>query len=98
MGRGKTMRDHLLDTLKNLLEAELKEFKSKLTDIKLVKGYHSHIPRGDLEKAEPVELTELLISHYGGHNAVRVTTMVLEAINQRDLTERLRRATVAGQE
>ncbi|XP_043373185.1 uncharacterized protein LOC119856505 isoform X7 [Dermochelys coriacea] len=97
-GTGKTMRDHLLDTLKNLREAELKEFKSKLTDIKLEKKYHNHIPRCDLENAEPVEITELLISHYREHCAVEVTTMVLEAINQRDLAERLRRATMAGQE
>uniref|UniRef100_A0A8C0ITA3 Pyrin domain-containing protein n=3 Tax=Chelonoidis abingdonii TaxID=106734 RepID=A0A8C0ITA3_CHEAB len=94
---GKTMRDHLLDTLKNLQEAEMKEFKSKLTDIKLETGYN-HIPRCHLEKAEPVELTKLLISHYRVHYAVQVTTMVLEAINQRDLAERLRRATMAGQE
>uniref|UniRef100_A0A674IT26 Pyrin domain-containing protein n=1 Tax=Terrapene triunguis TaxID=2587831 RepID=A0A674IT26_9SAUR len=92
------IKNHLLDTLKNLLEAEMKEFKSKLTDIKLEKGYHSHVPRCDLEKADAVELTELLISHYGEHYAVRVTTMVLDAINQRDRAERLRRATVAGQE
>ncbi|XP_050812690.1 uncharacterized protein LOC127052759 [Gopherus flavomarginatus] len=96
-GLGKTKRDHLLDTLKNLRKAEMKEFKSKLTDIRLKEGY-CHIPRCDLQKAEPVELTELLISHYRVHYAVQVTTMVLEAINQRDLAERLRRATMAGQE
>uniref|UniRef100_A0A452HV92 Uncharacterized protein n=2 Tax=Gopherus TaxID=38771 RepID=A0A452HV92_9SAUR len=96
-GMGKTKRDHLLDTLKNLQKAEMKAFKSKLTDIRLKEGY-CHIPRCDLEKAEPVELTELLISHYRVHYAVQVTTMVLEAINQRDLAERLRRATMAGQE
>ncbi|XP_039375134.1 pyrin-like [Mauremys reevesii] len=97
-GTRKTMSDHLLDTLKNLQEVGMKEFKSKLTDINLEKGYQSHIPRCDLEKAGPVELTELLIRYYTENYGVEVTTMVLEAINQRALAERLRRATVAGQE
>ncbi|KAH1171619.1 hypothetical protein KIL84_007237 [Mauremys mutica] len=90
-GTGKTMRDHLLDTLKNLRKGELKEFKSKLTDIELEEGY-DHIPRGHLESTEPVEILDLLVKHYGNDYAVKVTMMVLEAINQRALAERLRSA------
>ncbi|XP_043404920.1 uncharacterized protein LOC102932174 [Chelonia mydas] len=96
-GTGKTMRDRLLDTLKNLRKGELKEFKSKLTDIELEEGY-THIHQCDLEKAEPVEITDLLIRRYKEHYGVKVTLMVLNAINQRDLAERLRRATRASQE
>ncbi|CAM4563521.1 unnamed protein product [Lepidochelys olivacea] len=96
-GTGKTMRDHLLDILKNLRKVELKEFKSKLTDIELEEGYN-HIHQCDLEKADPVEITDLLISHYKEHYGVKVTMMVLNAINQRDLAERLHKATRAGQE
>ncbi|XP_039390007.1 apoptosis-associated speck-like protein containing a CARD [Mauremys reevesii] len=95
-GTGKTMRDHLLDTLKNLRKGELKEFKSKLTDLELEEGY-DHIPRGHLENTEPVEILDLLVKHYGNDYAVKVTTMVLEAINQRDLAERLRSAGSRGE-
>ncbi|KAG6922923.1 PYD and CARD domain containing [Chelydra serpentina] len=77
------MRDHILDTLKNLRKGELKEFKSKLTDIELEEGYNC-IHQCDLEKADPVEITDLLIHHYKEHYGVKVTTTVLDAINQRD--------------
>nr|XP_025039425.1 caspase recruitment domain-containing protein 8-like isoform X2 [Pelodiscus sinensis] len=94
-GRRKTKRDHLLGALKDLQKAELKEFKSKLTDMEL-EGHHTHIARRDLEKAGPVEITQLLIGHYTERDAVGVTMMVLDAINKRDLAEKLRRATTMG--
>ncbi|XP_075785045.1 uncharacterized protein LOC102460023 isoform X2 [Pelodiscus sinensis] len=97
-GRRKTKRDHLLATLKDLQKAELKEFKSELTDMEL-EEHHTHIPRRDLEKAGPVEITQLLIGHYTERDAAGVTVKVLDAINRRDLAEKLRRATtMAGQE
>nr|XP_006110996.1 uncharacterized protein LOC102456078 isoform X1 [Pelodiscus sinensis]XP_025037987.1 uncharacterized protein LOC102456078 isoform X2 [Pelodiscus sinensis] len=93
----KTRRDHLVETLKDLREMELKEFKSKLTDTKLQEGY-TQVPRGHLEKAESVEVAELLFRHYGQAYATKVAIQVLEAINQRQLAERLQRAAGAGWE
>uniref|UniRef100_A0A8C8SMN2 Uncharacterized protein n=1 Tax=Pelusios castaneus TaxID=367368 RepID=A0A8C8SMN2_9SAUR len=71
----KTRRDHLVDTLKNLTKIELKEFNSKLTDIELKEDY-THIPRGELERAECVEIATLLISHYGKAYGVEVAISV----------------------
>uniref|UniRef100_A0A8C8SRT2 CARD domain-containing protein n=1 Tax=Pelusios castaneus TaxID=367368 RepID=A0A8C8SRT2_9SAUR len=73
----KTRRDHLVDTLKNLTKIELKEFNSKLTDIELKEDY-THIPRGELERAECVEIATLLISHYGKAYGVEVAISVLK--------------------
>ncbi|XP_074854297.1 uncharacterized protein LOC142014919 [Carettochelys insculpta] len=92
----KTMKDHLVDTLKDLCEGELKEFKGKLTDIKLKEG-HTSIPRGELEKAVPVEIADLLVKRYGEVNGVKVTIHVLEAMSQRNLSDRLHKATGASQ-
>ncbi|XP_039389937.1 uncharacterized protein LOC120403175 isoform X2 [Mauremys reevesii] len=94
---GKTMRDLLVNTLDVLGESELKNFKHKLTDIDLKEGY-DHIPKGKLENATSLEITDLLIGHYTMDYALEVTTIVLEAINRKDLTRRLSSITRTGQE
>ncbi|KAG6922921.1 PYD and CARD domain containing, partial [Chelydra serpentina] len=93
---GKTTRDLLVSTLDDLGESELKNFKSKLTDIDLKEGY-DHIPRGKLENAKSLEVTDLLIGHYTMFYALEVTMTVLEAINRKDLARRLRSVTRTGQ-
>ncbi|XP_050812852.1 uncharacterized protein LOC127052808 isoform X2 [Gopherus flavomarginatus] len=92
---GKTARDLLVNTLDDLRESELKNFKHKLTDIDLKEGY-DHIPKGKLENAKSLEITDLLIGHYTMDNALEVTTIVLEAINRKDLARRLRGVTRTG--
>ncbi|EMP24959.1 NACHT, LRR and PYD domains-containing protein 1 [Chelonia mydas] len=89
---GKTTRDLLVNTLDDLGESELKNFKSKLTDIDLKEGY-DHIPKGKLENAKSIEVTDLLIGHYTMDYVMEVTTIVLEAINRKDLARRLRSVT-----
>uniref|UniRef100_A0A8C3HH63 Pyrin domain-containing protein n=1 Tax=Chrysemys picta bellii TaxID=8478 RepID=A0A8C3HH63_CHRPI len=73
--------DHLLSTLANLGEAQLKNFKSKLNEIPLQKGY-DNIPKGVLEKADPIELTDKMIQSYQETYAVVVAVEVLRAINE----------------
>ncbi|XP_038260099.1 caspase recruitment domain-containing protein 8-like [Dermochelys coriacea] len=94
---GKTTRDLLVNTLDDLGESELKNFKSKLTDIDLKEGY-DHIPKGKLENAKSIEVTDLLIGHYTMDYVMEVTTIVLEAINRKDLARRLRSITRTGEE
>ncbi|CAM2115045.1 uncharacterized protein LOC125638269 [Caretta caretta] len=94
---GKTTRDLLVNTLDDLGESELKNFKSKLTDIDLKEGY-DHIPKGKLENAKSIEVTDLLIGHYTMDYVMEVTTIVLEAINRKDLARRLRSVTRTGEE
>ncbi|XP_050812961.1 uncharacterized protein LOC127052870 [Gopherus flavomarginatus] len=84
----KTVRDHLLSTLANLGEAQLKNFKSKLNEIPLQDGY-DNIPKGVLEKADPIELTDKMIRSYKETYAVVVAVDVLRAINEIQLASRL---------
>ncbi|KAH1171910.1 hypothetical protein KIL84_007528 [Mauremys mutica] len=88
----KTLRDHLLMTLEDLGEDELKKFKFKLHEMPLKEGYE-HIGRGTLKKADAIDLTDKLISCYEGNYAVEVTVEALKSINEMDLAEKLTKAT-----
>ncbi|XP_040853495.1 pyrin-like [Ochotona curzoniae] len=88
----RTLSDHLLNTLEDLVPYDLEKFKFKLQNISLEKE-HSRIPRGQLQMARPVELATLLVTYYGKEYAVRLTLQVLRAINQRLLAEELHRVT-----
>ncbi|XP_047388693.1 pyrin [Sciurus carolinensis] len=91
----KTLSDHLLSTLEELVPYDFEKFKFKLQNTNLEKE-HSRIPRGHLQMARPVRLATLLITHYGEEYAVQLTLQVLRAINQRLLAEELHRATGQG--
>ncbi|CAM4679286.1 up-regulator of cell proliferation-like isoform X1 [Lepidochelys kempii] len=88
----KTLRDHLLKTLEELEEDELKKFKFKLHEMPLKEGYE-HIGRGTLKKVDVIDLADKLISCYEGDYAVEVTVEALKSINKRDLAEQLAKAT-----
>ncbi|XP_065435556.1 up-regulator of cell proliferation-like isoform X1 [Chrysemys picta bellii] len=81
----------LLETLDDLGEDDLKRFKHKLKRIQLEKGYQA-IPWGRLEKGDPVDVTDLLIRHYGERYGVEVAVQVLREIKHRALAERLTEA------
>uniref|UniRef100_A0A674IZD1 PYD and CARD domain containing n=1 Tax=Terrapene triunguis TaxID=2587831 RepID=A0A674IZD1_9SAUR len=80
-----------LETLDDLGEDDLKRFKHKLKRMQLEKGYQA-IPWGRLEKGDPVDVTDLLISHYGERYGVEVAVQVLREIKHRALAERLTEA------
>ncbi|XP_021065465.1 pyrin isoform X2 [Mus pahari] len=88
----KTLGDHLLSTLEELLPYDFEKFKFKLQNTSLEKG-HSRIPRGHMQMARPVKLASLLITYYGEEYAVRLTLQILRATNQRQLAEELRKVT-----
>uniref|UniRef100_A0A8C9JYG8 Pyrin n=1 Tax=Panthera tigris altaica TaxID=74533 RepID=A0A8C9JYG8_PANTA len=88
----KTPSDHLLHSLEGLVPNDFERFKFKLQNTSLEKD-QSRIPRGQLQKARPVKLATLLITHYGEECAVRLTLQVLRAINQNFLAEELHKAT-----
>uniref|UniRef100_A0A7N4P9G6 Pyrin domain-containing protein n=1 Tax=Sarcophilus harrisii TaxID=9305 RepID=A0A7N4P9G6_SARHA len=91
---GITPRNILMNILEDLIEEELKKFKFQLEDPPL-KDF-GPLPRSQLHSAQPVDLAELLIRHYGVNYAVEVTKAVLEIINQRDLVEKLEQAIEKG--
>ncbi|XP_021488104.1 pyrin isoform X2 [Meriones unguiculatus] len=88
----KTLSDHLLNTLEELVPYDFEKFKFSLQNTSLDKGL-SRIPRGQVKMARPVKLANLLLSYYGEEYAVRLTVQVLRATNQRLLAEELRKAT-----
>uniref|UniRef100_A0A8C9JY24 Pyrin n=1 Tax=Panthera tigris altaica TaxID=74533 RepID=A0A8C9JY24_PANTA len=93
----KTPSDHLLHSLEGLVPNDFERFKFKLQNTSLEKD-QSRIPRGQLQKARPVKLATLLITHYGEECAVRLTLQVLRAINQNFLAEELHKATDPGKQ
>ncbi|TFJ96977.1 perilipin-1 [Platysternon megacephalum] len=92
---GRTVRDHLVDTLEELGKDEFKKFKTKLNVFPVKEGYRN-IPRGRLEKADVLDVCNMLISFYREEYAVEVTVELLTDINERDLADRLRKATGPG--
>ncbi|EMP29394.1 Pyrin [Chelonia mydas] len=85
----RTGRALLLEALDDLGWGDLKRFKKKLRAAQLEKGYKA-IPWGQLEKGDPVDVSNLLISHYGECYGVEVTVQVLGDINQRGSAELVR--------
>ncbi|CAI5791029.1 Hypothetical predicted protein [Podarcis lilfordi] len=84
----RSAKDRLLDCLENLNEGELRRFKAKLNGFPISKGY-DNIPRGRLQKADALDLKDLLISFYAEEYAVKLTAKVLKAINCKDRAEEL---------
>lgn len=85
----KMAREHLANSLQELVDEELKKFKSKLTYVELKKKI-KNIPRGDIKKVSNHEdLAEILVNHYGSWNAVKVTMKILKKIHQRHVAEKL---------
>ncbi|XP_065450463.1 uncharacterized protein LOC103307061 isoform X2 [Chrysemys picta bellii] len=91
----KTPRDHLIDTISELGESDLKMFKDKLNNFKPKEGYN-HIKWSQLEKAEAVEITHLLVSYYDDDYAVEVAGKVLDAMDKKNLARKLSEAAGKG--
>lgn len=81
----KMAREQLANSLQELVDEELKKFKSKLTYVKLKKGLII-FPRKIID-ADSEDLAEILVQHYGSDYAVKVVLKVLKKIDQRSLAE-----------
>ncbi|KAG6923221.1 Mediterranean fever [Chelydra serpentina] len=92
----KTPRDHLFDTISELGESDLKTFRDKLNTFRPKPGYN-HIKWRQLEKAEAVEITRLLVSYYEEDYAVEVARKVLMAMDKKNLAHHLFQATGKGE-
>ncbi|XP_078508582.1 apoptosis-associated speck-like protein containing a CARD [Lissotriton helveticus] len=87
----KTLKDHLDFALESLEEGDFKRFKRTLNDAQVEDGYDK-IPRGRLEKADTMDVAELIISYYRQEYGLRLTLEVLQKINTKDVAETLRSA------
>ncbi|KAJ7314127.1 hypothetical protein JRQ81_006065 [Phrynocephalus forsythii] len=84
----RTVRDRLLDALDDLTEDELRRFKGKLREFPVQEGY-SNIPRGRLERADAVDLADLLLQYYTEAEAPQVAAGVLKAVSCQRQAEQL---------
>ncbi|XP_071240441.1 apoptosis-associated speck-like protein containing a CARD isoform X1 [Salvelinus alpinus] len=81
----KTVGDILLGVLDDLGEAELKKFRRKLCDRK----QEPKVRRGIVEKADPVDLVDILTRTFTEDGALNVAIEVLAAINCEDVSKEL---------
>ncbi|XP_069461369.1 NACHT, LRR and PYD domains-containing protein 3-like isoform X2 [Ambystoma mexicanum] len=88
--RPQTGRSLLLAIMGELLEAEFKMFKFLLKESQ-VPGAKSNIPASDLETADPMELTDLMVAHYDEKRALLITQDLLSRVPRNDLLTRFRK-------
>ncbi|XP_036380722.1 NACHT, LRR and PYD domains-containing protein 12-like [Megalops cyprinoides] len=79
----------LLGALDELEEKDVKRFKWNLSH-NVPEGFR-HIPRGQLEKQDVMDVVDLVVDSYGGEGALRITLHVLQKMNQNEIAERLER-------
>ncbi|XP_015980970.1 NACHT, LRR and PYD domains-containing protein 3 isoform X3 [Rousettus aegyptiacus] len=85
-----SVRCKLARYLEDLEEVDLKKFKMHLEDYPPQKGCTA-LPRGQTEKADPVDLATLMIDFNGEEKAWAMAVWAFAAINRRDLYERAKR-------
>ncbi|XP_034275692.1 apoptosis-associated speck-like protein containing a CARD [Pantherophis guttatus] len=83
----KPIRQCLEETLKDLTEDELRKFKANLHEFPVKDGY-DNIPRGRLQKADALDLSDLLFAYYIDY-AVEVTAAVLRRCQCKPQAEKL---------
>ncbi|XP_026539256.1 pyrin domain-containing protein 1 [Notechis scutatus] len=86
-----SVRSTIGNVLEDLTEDELRKFKANLHDYQ-VKPSYNNIPRGRLQKADALDLSDLLVSFYNEDYAVEVAAAVLMASNCKPQAQRLLRA------
>ncbi|KAG8141308.1 hypothetical protein E2320_006942 [Naja naja] len=88
----KSVRCCLAEALENLTDTELESFKANLNEFPVREGF-SNIPRGALQKAGALKLSDLLVSYYCQDYAVEVAARVLSDSNCRPQAQKLLRDT-----
>ncbi|XP_058035711.1 apoptosis-associated speck-like protein containing a CARD [Ahaetulla prasina] len=88
----KSVRCCLAEALEDLTDGELEKFKANLNEYPVKEGF-SNIPRGPLQKAGPLKLSDLLVNYYCEDYAVEVAAKVLSDSNCKPQAQRLLRAT-----
>ncbi|KAI2665898.1 NACHT, LRR and PYD domains-containing protein 12 [Labeo rohita] len=79
-----SVEELLVNSLKALIEAELKEFHWRLTN-----AYHKHISKSEMEKADILDTVDKMVECFGPEEAVKITLGILRKMNQNNLAEQL---------
>ncbi|XP_026101815.1 NACHT, LRR and PYD domains-containing protein 3-like [Carassius auratus] len=80
-----SVKELLVDSLKELVEAELKEFHWHLMN-----AYHKCISKYELEKADIFDTVEKLVACFGPEGAVKIMVDILRKMKQNDLADQLK--------
>ncbi|XP_062393464.1 LOW QUALITY PROTEIN: NACHT, LRR and PYD domains-containing protein 12-like [Sardina pilchardus] len=85
----KNILDLLFRTLDELEEAQLKRFKSHLSDTEgTMEGFES-IPKGSLEHSDATDVASKMKEAYGGEGSVKMTLTILRKMNLNNLADKL---------
>ncbi|XP_042578828.1 NACHT, LRR and PYD domains-containing protein 3-like isoform X1 [Cyprinus carpio] len=79
-----SVKELLMDSLKELVEAELKEFHWRL-----MSAYHKLISKSEMEKADIFDTVDKMVVCFGPEEAVKIMVDILRKMNQNDLAEQL---------
>ncbi|KAK7130504.1 hypothetical protein R3I93_019992 [Phoxinus phoxinus] len=77
-----SVNELLLNSLKDLVEGDLKEFQWRLKNDK-------HIFNSEMENADRLKTVDKMVACFGPEKAVKITVEILRKINQNDLAEQL---------
>ncbi|KAM3821327.1 apoptosis-associated speck-like protein containing a CARD [Vipera latastei] len=88
----RSVRSCLAEALDDLEDVELERFKANLNEYRVNPGFRN-IPRGSLQKAGALKLSDLLVGYYCEDYAVEVAAAVLLESNCRPQAEKLLRDT-----
>ncbi|KTF82501.1 hypothetical protein cypCar_00045310 [Cyprinus carpio] len=79
-----SVKELLLDSLKELVEAKLKEFQWHLVNF-----YQDNLSRSELEKADRIDTVDKMVVCFGPEEAVKIMVDILRKMNQNDLVEQM---------
>ncbi|XP_059361638.1 NACHT, LRR and PYD domains-containing protein 12-like [Carassius carassius] len=79
-----SVKELLVDSLKELVEAELKEFHWRLMN-----AYHKCISKSEMEKADIFDTVEKMVACFGPEGAVKIMVDILRKMKQSDLADQL---------
>uniref|UniRef100_A0A8C2H584 Uncharacterized protein n=1 Tax=Cyprinus carpio TaxID=7962 RepID=A0A8C2H584_CYPCA len=79
-----SVKELLLDSLKELVEAKLKEFQWHLVNF-----YQDNLSRSELEKADRIDTVDKMVACFGPEEAVKIMVDILRKMNQNDLAEQM---------
>ncbi|XP_073695251.1 NLR family CARD domain-containing protein 3-like isoform X1 [Garra rufa] len=84
-----SVKEQLLNSLKELEEAHLKEFQWRL------KANHKFIPKCEIENADRLKTVDEMVNCFGAE-AVKIMVDILRKMNQNDLAEQLENRPIPG--
>ncbi|XP_061074164.1 apoptosis-associated speck-like protein containing a CARD [Conger conger] len=80
-----TIKDDIFDVLRDLNDDQFKLFKSKLCD----RSVEPRIRKSEVEKADRLDLVEIIISRHTTNRAVSVTVTILKSMHCNELATEL---------